>query len=164
MRALTSKECKSWVEAQGLTYMPYKREVPLAGQFSVEDTSEGRAAAVRAVLSVCERASQILIVVEAHALNRAADRQALDAIRASVGEDRSIDNAPGLLLRREDTATLTELVQLCVGKGCWWSAYLYLAPIKVTLLLWESDIVDLWSERRSDYTLLERELRPTTTS
>jgi hypothetical protein len=55
-------------------------------------------------------------------------------------------------------------VQLCIAKGCWWSAYIYLSPIKVALLLWESDIVDLWSERTSDYTLLEHELLPTTTA
>ncbi|HKQ39488.1 MAG TPA: hypothetical protein VJ063_15530 [Verrucomicrobiae bacterium] len=55
-------------------------------------------------------------------------------------------------------------MQLCIGKGCWWSAYLYLAPISIALLLWESEIVDLWSERSSDYTLLEHELRPTKTA
>lgn len=119
MRALTSKECKRWVEAQGLTYMPYKDGVPLAGQFSIEDTKEGRAAAIRGVLSVGERAAQILVVVEGHALNRVADRQELDAIRSSVGERRSIHAAPGLLLRCEDASTLAALVQLCLGKGCW---------------------------------------------
>jgi hypothetical protein len=162
MRGLTSKQCKRWVESQGLIYMPYKNGVPLAGQFIINDTQESRAAAANAVISVCDRATQVLVEVEGHALNRAADREALVAIRASIDESRSIHEAPGLLLRGQDSATLAALIKLCLGKGCWWSAYLYLAPIKVALLLWESDIVDLWSERRSDYKSLERKLRTKT--
>ena len=162
MRTFTNSESRRWVKSQGLVYEPFRQGVVIAGQFSIEDAKDGGEAARRAVLAVCRQASQALLVIEDHPLTYDDRRAQLAQLRTSHGESRSLEDAPGHLLRRQDHDTLTTLLRVAIGPGSWWSTYIYLAPIKSTMLVWESSLVDLWSDRHSDYSLLEHDLRETT--
>ena len=161
MRTFTNSESRRWVKSQGLVYQPFRQGVPVAGQFSIEDEKAGDETARRAVLAVCRQASQALLVIEDHPLTYDDRRTQLTQLRASLGESRSLENAPGHLLRTQDDDMLTRLLQVCIGPGSWWSTYIYLAPIKSMMLVWESSLVDLWSDRHSDFSLLEHDLRET---
>lgn len=158
MRTFTNSESKKWVKSQGMVYQPFINGLPLSGQFDIEDEKDDGEAARRALLAVCSRASQTLIVVEEHPLTYDDRRAQLLQLRASLEENRSIEDAPGHLLQRQDTQIMTQLLQVCIGPGSWWSTYIYLAPIKSTMLVWESSLVDLWSEHHSDFSLLNHEL------
>lgn len=162
MRTFTNSESRRWVKSQGLVYQPFRRGVPMAGQFDAGDEADGGEAARRAVIAVCKPASQALFVIEDHPLTHDDRRTRLAQLRSLHGEARSLEDASGHLLRREDSDTLLALLRLCIGPGSWWSTYIYLAPIKSTMLVWESSLIDLWSDRHSDYKLLEHELRETT--
>ena len=161
MRTLTNNECRRWVKAQGLIYRPFREGVPMAGQFDAGDEKDGGEAARRAVLAVCERASQMLIVVEDHPLTYDDRRMQFASLRSSHGETRSLEDAPGHLLSQADSGVLVALLSVCLGPGSWWSTYIYLAPIRCAMLIWESSLIDLWSDRRSDFRLLEHDLRET---
>ena len=163
MRTFTNSESQQWVKSQGLVYQPFRQGVPVAGQFGIEDAKDGDEVARRAVLTVCRQASQALLVIEDHPLTHDDRRAQFAERRASLGESSSLEDAPGHLLRRQDDNTLARLLQVCIGPGSWWSTYIYLAPIKSTMLVWESSLVDLWSDRHSDYVLLEHDLRMTKT-
>ncbi len=145
--------------SQGLVYQPFRNRVPVIGQFDIEDVKDGGEAARRAVLAVCRQASQALLVIEDHPLTEDDRRSQLTQLRTSLGESRSVKNAPGHLLRRKEDDVLVSLLGICIGPGSWWSTYIYVAPIKSTMLIWESSLVDLWSERHSDYNLLKQDLR-----
>ena len=121
-----------------------------------------RRGARRAVLAVCRQASQALLVIEDHPLTYDDRRTQLAQLRTSLGERRSLEDTPGHLLRRQDDDTLTSLLRVVIGPGSWWNTYIYLAPIQSTMLVWESSLVDLWSDRHSDYSLLEHDLREIT--
>jgi hypothetical protein len=162
MRTLTNNECRRWVKSQGLVYQPFRQGAPVAGQFSIEDAKDDGEAARRAVLAVCGQASQALLVIEDHPLTYDDRRAQLAQLRSSHGGTRSLEDAPGHLLNRQDDDTLAALLRVCIGPGSWWSTYIYLAPIQSTMLVWESSLVDLWSERPSDYSLLKHDLRDTT--
>jgi hypothetical protein len=140
----------------GLSAVP--SGVQITGQFDVNELKDGGAAARSAVAEVCQPASQVLLVLEEHPLTHEKRQTDLAHLRRSFGETRAVDDAPGHMLRRHDGETLTRLLELCIGRGSWWSAYLYLAPTRTTMLVWESSIVDLWSDRHSDYRVLERQL------
>lgn len=159
MRIITNSESRRWVKSQGLVYQPFREGEALSGQFNIEDGEDDGAAARRAVLAVCRQASQALLVIEDHPLTYDDRRAQLTQLRATLGENRSLADAPGHLLRRQDDDTLTHLLQVVIGPGSWWSTYIYLAPIKSTMLVWESSLVDLWSNRHSDFSLLEKDLR-----
>ena len=116
------------------------------------------------MLAVCRQASQALIVIEDHPLTYDDRRAQLAELRTSLDERRLLEEAPGHLLLRKDDDRLTQLLQVCIGPGSWWSTYIYLAPIKSTMLVWESSLVDLWSDRHSDHSLLENDLRETNAS
>jgi hypothetical protein len=158
MRTLTNKECRKWVESQGLSYEPYHKHLPWDKQFNIKDAEDGGAAAQRAVLAVCRQASQVLAVILPHALTHEDRRDALVALRAQHGEERSLDEAPGHLLKKQDGELLQSLVRSCIDPGSWWSVYFYLAPIETTLYVSESSLIDVWSERHTDFQLLKAEL------
>jgi hypothetical protein len=161
MRTLTNKECRKWVESQGLSYEPYHKHLPWDKQFNIKDAEDGGAAAQRAVLAVCRQASQVLAVIVPHALTSDDRRDALAALRTQHGEERSLEEAPGHLLKKQDGELLEALVRLCIGPGAWSSVYFYLAPIESTLYVWESSLIDVWSERHADIQLLKAELPET---
>lgn len=154
MRLLTNSESRRWVKSQGLIYQPFRHGEPLDGQFRTGDENDEGEAARRALFGLCRNASQMLFVIEDHPLTYDDRRAQLTALRASFHESRLLEAAPGHLLGREDGETLTRLLQVCIGPGSWWSTYIYLAPIKTTLLVWESTLIDLWSNRSSDFKLL----------
>ena len=136
----------------------------MTGQFETIDEKDGGEAASRAVLSVCEQASQVLIVIEDHPLTHDDRRAQLATLRSSHGETRPLEDAPGHLLGQGDHEVLAALLRVCIGPGSWWSTYIYLAPIRCTMLIWESSLIDLWSDRASDFRLLENDLPETSTA
>jgi hypothetical protein len=114
------------------------------------------------VLAVCEQANQGLVVIEDHPLTYADRRKELTEFRRGHDEIRPIEDAPSHLLRDEDHELLATLLRVCIGPGSWWSTYIYLVPIDCTLLIWESSLIDLWSERHSVYSALANHLRAIT--
>jgi hypothetical protein len=161
MRALTNSEARRWVKSQGLVYRPFREGLQMAGQFQITQGKDGEGVARQAVLAVCRQASQALVVIEDHPLTYEDRRAQLAELRKSFGEPRSLDNAPGHLLGHQDNDALAALLQVCIGPGSWWNTYIYLAPIRCAMLVWESSLVDLWSDRASDFRLLEHDLQET---
>ena len=169
----TNNNARRWVKSNGMIYRPRNRltrhrlsqcleyrGVPVNAQFNFDDKANSGEAATRPILEVSSFASQALVVVEDHPLTDEGRRVRLSNLRTALGESWSLEEAPGLPFSPSDKK-FAELLRICIGSGSWWSVYIYLGPIGTTLLIWESSIIDLGTERKSDCKLLEKELRLT---
>ena len=164
MQILTNRECREWVESEGLIYQPFRNGVPVSGQFHLNDANDRGASGHETLVSVCQQASQVLFVIEDHSLSYADRRMRLTTLRKSYGDRRPLSEAPGHLLKTTDAISLQTISEIVIGPGSWWSTYIYLAPIQSTMLVWESSLIDLWSDRHSDYKFLAEKLRKTENS
>ena len=70
-------------------------------------------------------------------------------IRSSRGEDRILIDAPGHILPAPEEEIGVSLFGLLTSFG--WSSYLYSATSDTTLLNWEGEIFDFWTNFQQDF-------------
>lgn len=155
MEFLSKSEAKKWVTSQGRVYSPYREGFRPDLQIGFEDKKDGGFLVGQALLELCESASQILAVVEDHPLTYDERRGELMRLRLAMGESQPMEKTPAMLFSGKDRPMIENVVRTCIGPGSWWSLYLYLAPQRTTVLVWESSMLDLWSDRAADQKRLQ---------
>jgi hypothetical protein len=88
-----------------------------------------------------------LLVFNDWALYHSDEMAIVDCVRRGFSEQRPLIDAPGHFFGPTEEALAIGHSHLAVTFG--WSAYLYLASGAASVLLWEGDLVDVWSPDES---------------
>jgi hypothetical protein len=158
MRCLTSSEIHKWLAGQGMHHQPVESGVPVAGDFTMPTERRAR-------LLLAARLADLLAkdgnkLVEILPVPRRGDGEwgQIYSFRESLGESRELAGSPGHLFKSGDRWDFRRMLAMLLGFESGWSAYIYSAPSRTTLLI--GDRVEIWSSKKGPRNELSRYLEP----
>ena len=146
MQCLTPNQCSEWLREHGIVESPYSRDEAndaFCLQFEPPEKPSRLTAFTRSLFDGFGEFPGALIVFTDWALYRPDEMALIDSLRRGHGEERWLIDAPGHLFDPTEQTIAIGFSYLAVIFG--WSAYLYLPSGAVTILLWEGDLIDVWS-------------------
>lgn len=149
MKLLTRSESRRWCESRGIVHQPHSngREVNL--QFATPKSTVARGDFISSVAEVLRKDSEILLVADDwFSSDQDHQLEILAAIRSKYGKCGPLDDTPGHHITDEREA-LAELADKFLSFSGFWSAYIYAFPSRTSLLLWEGDLIDVWTPRNA---------------
>ncbi len=148
MKCLTPSECYNWVSSRGMTDRPYRRSMGPTAQFRIKKSENELTLIAKRVAEVLQSDSELLLVIDDWSSYRDYEMERIMGIRKQAGELRWVIDAPGHELKAIEPELRYRLIHFILSAESGWCAYLYAFPSRLTLLLWEGDIIDLWAEKR----------------
>jgi hypothetical protein len=127
---------------------PYATSTAPFVQFWIRKSEGDLAAIAKGIIEILDADDEVLLVADDWGLYREEEMEQILEIRRGMGETRSVIDAPGHEMKRDDENYRQKLIQFFLSAETGWSAYVYAFPSKTTLFFWERDIIDLWSQRR----------------
>ena len=155
MKCFTENECSEWLRERAIVEKPYSRNKSEENRdyyFQFEPPVKTRhlvAFTQNLFLAFGEFPGALLVFNDWNTYPPNA-MAVIDSLRRGHGDLRPLIEAPGHWFAASEQAEAIGHSYLAVTFG--WSAYLYLATGKATVLFWEGDLVDFWS---ADRTLVE---------
>ena len=145
MQCLTDQETYRWLENKSIPIDPYSGNSPqkLYLQFKAPQTHRVIDSFARCYyLQILEKSDYLLHMTDwAH--YQPSDMLTMTAIREKYGEKRRLIDAPGYLVDPKHTELSISLFGLSVSFQ--WNCYLYSTKEQTTLLNWEGEIFDFWT-------------------
>jgi hypothetical protein len=145
MKLLSPSECSVWLKSEDCCKTPYRRAGISADsylQFAIPKTSAGVARMVDGIRTFLGSPRTCLFQVSDWSRYSELENSILSELEsASPGELQPFDTF-GILF---DPGEADEMFECCIGVvNCGMSAYLY-APRIAIFLIWEGDLVDVWT-------------------
>ncbi len=146
MKHLTDNEISEWYSENGMSVDPYSEndDSRLYVQFYQPEDYKKKEAFSRSVLELTKGTGTSLFHVKDWDHYTESQMIAIDAIRAQDGEKRKLIEAPGRILSEGEEEIGALLLSLTSSFG--WTSYLHCPGRKVSLLNWEGEIYDFWTE------------------
>ena len=151
MRCVAENEITEWLDERSIPRDPYHRgsSHKYYLQFYAPSDHPKTDAFVRRYYERITPDSETLIHVTDWAAYEKSDMITVLGIRSSRGEDRILIDAPGHILPAPEEEIGVSLFGLLTSFG--WSSYLYSATSDTTLLNWEGEIFDFWTNFEQDF-------------
>ena len=156
MRCLTDSEVSEWLRREEIQEDPYERG-------SVHDyylqfrapTADGHMdALVRHYWERIIPGSVAVVHMTDWGLYKPSEMTAVVGIRSTHGEKRALIEAAGHLIEPGEAEVGISLFALSASFE--WTSYLYAPPARTTLLNWEGELFDFWTESREAYAEMRR--------
>lgn len=166
MKCITKSECSEWLQQHGIVENPYGSRKKFSDkylQFTTPDSAYSSMHLMRCLIGNHSRYDGDLEFFEGllgefeGALLVIEDWEAyppdmmgiFTSLRHGHNDQRPLIDAPCHLFDVNEDAELVGQCSLILMYG--WTAYLYLASDKATLLFWEGELVDFWTRDASIY-------------
>ncbi len=147
MKCLTSNECSEWLRERGIVEAPYSQDTAAEDfcfQFEPPREPNRLTAFTRALFDTFGEFDGALVVFTDWSVYHPDEMALIDSLRRGQGERRALIDAPGHLFSSAEQAEAIAHCYLAVMFG--WTAYLYLSSATATVLFWEGDLLDFWSD------------------
>jgi hypothetical protein len=118
----------------------------------------------KGIIDCLAKDGDMLLVADDWCLYREEEMSEIMAIRNEVNENRWVLEAPGHALKKADGNFRERLLRFMLSARSGWSAYIYAFPSQTILLLWEGDIIDLWTLKSGVVKKFDAFLKRTKTS
>ena len=145
MKFLTKAECGAWLHRRHIFPRPYGRPEPRGVgylQFKLPSSLEVRRDFTYELFSTWGCVTSGLLAITDWSYDDEYEDDPTSAMRLAQGEKRSLREVPAQVFRAEEIELAAQLAHLVLERG--WTAYWYL-PTQTVALLWEGEIIDLWS-------------------
>jgi hypothetical protein len=126
---------------------PYARGNRPNVQYFVDRNESKLDITAQRLVELFERDRELLLVADDWSTYRDEEMAEIMRWREAASETRWLVDAPGHELKNGDSELRLKLVQFVLRTSSRWSAYLYGFPSKTTVLMWEGDIIDLWTAK-----------------
>lgn len=151
MQCLTDSEVSAWLARHEIPENPYKNRPTQAYylQFRAPDQHRETDALARCYSEwiISESVRLVHIVDWSH--YTPSDMIAVAGIRSSHTENRSLIEAPGHLIEPEEAEVGVSLFALSASFE--WTAYLCTSQDRTTLLNWEGELFDFWTDSQEAF-------------
>ena len=146
MKHLTDNEISEWHSENGMTVDPYSENDDSRWyvQFYQPEDYKKKEALSCSFLELTKGTGSSLFHVKDWDHYTESQMIAIDAIRAQDGEKRKLIEAPGRILSEGEEELGALLLSLTSSFG--WTSYLHHPERKISLLNWEGEIYDFWTE------------------
>ncbi len=159
MKCLSIEEVSLWIRRTGQIENPYTGEMQpeFCVQFHAPQNYPAKECFVRAFLNAVVCDGDVLVVVTDSEPSEECQRFIHEAVRTSVGENRTVAEAPGYVVLHSQWEQAIALFSLM---SCFrWKCYLYGSTDQITLYNWEGEIFDAWTSSESKATEIRRIIR-----
>jgi hypothetical protein len=156
MQCLTDKEVTHWLHDHSIPEDPYNVRSTHAGyiQFYPPKERESLDSFVRNYHSLMILDSSAMVHITDWSTYDEADMHKIMRMRSMYNENRWLIDAPGHLMTNDECEVSVTLFSLTACFG--WSSYLYCSNHRSTLLNWEGDIFDFWTDSGAMMTQMNR--------
>jgi hypothetical protein len=158
MRCLTSSEIHKWLAGQGMHHQPVECGVPVAGDFAMPTERRARLLLAARLADLLSKDGNKLVEILPVPGRCDGEWEQISSFRESLGESRVLAGSPGHLFKSGDRWDFRRMLAMLLGFESGWSAYIYSAPSRTTLLI--GDRVEIWSSKKGPRNELSRYLEP----
>ena len=146
MKCVTENEIQTWLESRSIPKQRYQSSSApeFYLQFYAPQNHTKLDAFIREYYRLIVLNCDSLVQITDWSLYQQSEMIAVDGIRSSHGEDRTLIDAPGHSLGPNEAEIGISLFSLSASYG--WSSYLYASLNHSTLYNWEGDIFDFWTD------------------
>lgn len=153
---MTDSEAAEWLRRNEIPEDPYHRGATTAYylQFRAPTRHSQLDALARHYAERIIPQSVALVHMTDWALYTPSEMIAITGIRSSYGENRMLIEAPGHLIEPDEAEIGISLFALSASFA--WTTYLYSPPDRTTLLNWEGELFDFWTDRQEALSEMRR--------
>lgn len=145
MEFLTKTECGAWLHERDIFSLPYGNPKPPGVsylQFKLPPKREALGEFTYKIFSVWGIETNGLMAITEWHYDDEYEDDPTAALRQNHGEERDLREVPAMVFSSEEIELSADLAYLVIDRS--WTAYWYL-PNQTIALLWEGEIIDLWS-------------------